>query len=116
MLDEKLRQRAQRAVLERDEPDLTVRCGEFDGQHFDQRILAERFQVAREYDREKTSVCRQPYPRIHVRGVDCRARRLEPARSEGLDDMSIKHGSGRRPGPRLVHQLREPDLASLDPW
>src|SRR5215510_470586 len=79
-------------------------------------MLGERFQIAGGYNGEKTSICRQLDPRIYVRGINRRARRFEAACAKGFDDKRIKHVSDCRPSPRLVHELRKPDLTASNPW
>jgi hypothetical protein len=80
VFDEELRQRAERPVLERNDPDLPVRRGELDGQHLDRHMLGgESHDVGRD-DRKKASIRRQSGPHIYGVGIDRRARRFEPAR------------------------------------
>src|SRR5258708_28023299 len=48
--------------------------------------------------------------------IDRRTRSLESTCTKCLDDQRIEVASCRRPGPRLVHKLREPDLPVAAPW
>jgi hypothetical protein len=58
--DQELRQRAQRSVLEREDSDLPVCRGEFDGQFPQRPVFGGEFQDRGWDEREKDSIYRQP--------------------------------------------------------
>jgi len=99
--DEELRQRAQRPVLKRDDPDFPARRGELDGQHFDRRRYTRKSHDGGGHDREKAAGRCKPDPQAIGVGVDRRAWRIDSISPKSFGDQRIEDGSCCRPSPRL---------------
>jgi hypothetical protein len=115
-VDKPLGQRAQRPFLEGEDIKPAERCGEIDGHLPDRRILAGHAYDAGGDDGKKGSRRCQTDPHVDCVGVDRRARGLDTVRTKCLDNERVVSASGRRPGPRFIHQLCEPDLPAAEPW
>src|SRR5262249_28845217 len=113
--DQELRQRAQRAVLKRDDPDLLLCWGELDWQQPYRGVSSWKFQDVARDDSEEASPRRQLDAHTRRIGINHRAWRFEPAGTERCSDERIVIGSGRRPSPRLGKQFGKVDLTAASP-
>src|SRR5262245_13999655 len=114
-LDEELRQRTQASILECDDPGLSARRRQFDGQHSDRGAIMKSKRGGGS-DREKTPGFHEFDSHIDRITVDGRAWRRETLRAKGLHNERIDQCSRRGPCPRLIHQFDKLELASVRPW
>jgi hypothetical protein len=113
--DENLRKRTQRAVLEDDDSSLSVRGRKLNGKNFDRSKLALKFEYGMRHDCKKPSRSNQFKTHVDSIAIDRRAGRLNASGAKCLNDQLIGQRSRRRPRPRLIHQVGQPDPATACP-
>src|SRR5215470_10834332 len=114
-LGEKLRDWAERAVLQGNNSDWHAGMLQFNGQNLDVRTLG-KTQYRTRNNRKKAPGRQKTNPHRGVSGENSRARIVESTGAKGFQINRPERAVRRGQQPRFVHQLSERNPAPPNPW